>query len=276
MSAFEEAWSLLKIDEGMWDEIYAPLHQIFGGRGNNSYPKAIPLDFMQTKDLPVERHYQGGRLDDDEYIEGIMEDIMENGMMGRDSHWWHRDRKPLAEGQAEFDRNAAHKTHPGNVSIPTIGYSKGSDAGWNISEGNHRTAALRRLGAPRIPAYAQSSGWLSGNMPPYSAELPLGDDMKRWMGLNPASGDPAMPDDYGITANVGRRAMAVPPSFMFGQELVPGMGRMIPDLPKGLTAADMPLNEARSGDGWWGKGNDNDGHFRDWQHNPSWRVTHDE
>ena len=58
MSAFDHAWDLLKVDTGMWDEIYAPLYELFGGRGNNPYPKAIPLDFMQTKDLPPERHYQ--------------------------------------------------------------------------------------------------------------------------------------------------------------------------------------------------------------------------
>ena len=269
-NAFDEAWSLLKIDEGMWDEIYAPLHQIFGGRGNNSYPKAIPLDFMQTKDLPVERHFQGDEPQTVDNIKRIMEDIMENGMMGRDSHWWHHGNKDLEEGRAEFDRNAAHKTHPGYVSIPNIGYSKYSDKGWNISEGNHRTAALRRLGAPHIPVYASSSGW--GRDKPYSAELPLGDDMRRWMGLNEEGEFNDDLDDHGITASVGRRGMAVPPSFMFGRELVPGMGRMIPDLPKGLTAADMPLNEA----GGWGKENDKDGHFRNWQHNPSWRVTHDE
>ena len=270
MNAFDQAFSLLKIDEGMWEEIYAPLHEIFGGRGKNPIKNAIPLDFMQTKDLPVERHYQGRRLSDDAYIERIMEDILEHGMMGRDSHWWHRGNKDLEEGRAEYDRNAAHETHPGWVSIPNIGYSKYSDDGWSIAEGNHRTAALRRLGAPYIPVYANSSGW--GNTKPYTAELPLGSNMKRWMGLDEHGKYDDNLDDYGITASLGRRGMAVPPSFMFGRELVPGMGQMIPDLENW---EQMPLNETRTGDGWWGKGNDPEGRFRAWQINPKWKVVHD-
>jgi len=267
--AFDEAWAVVKADTGMWDEIYAPLYQIFGGRGKNTVRNAIPLDFMQTKDLPVERHFQGREPQSMGHIEEIMEDILEHGMMGRDSHWWHRGRKDLKEGRAEFDRNAAHETHPGNVSIPNIGYSKYSDEGWSVSEGNHRVAALRRLGAPHIPVYASSSGW--GRTKPYSAELPLGENMRRWMGLNEE--DPDALDDYGITASVGRRGMPVPPSFMFGRELVPGMGKLVPDLPEGLSAEGMPLNETRRGRGWWGEGNDPTGGYDHWQRNPTWKIV---
>ena len=272
MTAFDQAFALLKIDEGMWEEIYAPLYQLFGGRGDNPYPKAIPLDFMQTKDLPPERHYQSVAPFDPEknqlfgnkdnpHIEELMESIMEHGMLGRGSPFWDGDTH-------EYDSYVAGKGNPGNQSIPEIGYSKYSDEGWNISEGNHRVAALRHLGAPYIPVYASSSGW--GRMKPYTTELPMGSNMRRWMGLNEE--DPDSLDDYGITASLGRRSMPVPPSFMFGQELVPGMGKLIPDVENW---EQMPLNETRGRDGHWGKANDPGGRFRDWQNNPKWKVEHD-
>ena len=274
MNAFDQAWDLLKVDTGMWEEIYAPLYELFGGRGNNPYSKAIPLDFMQTKDLPHERHFQSNPEKDklfgltrDPHIEELMESIMEHGMLGRDSpHWRYGEDDPQA-GQKRFDSYVAGKGDPGRQSIPEIGYSKYSDEGWNISEGNHRTAALRNLGAPYIPVYASSSGW--GRMKPYTTELPMGPNMRRWMGLDEHGKYQEDLDDYGITASLGRRSMPVPPSFMFGRELVPGMGKLVPDLENW---EQMPLDEARSGDGWWGKGNDPGGRYRKWQNNPKWRI----
>ena len=48
----------------------------------------------------------------------------------------------------------------------------------------------------------------------------------------------------GLPASFGsKRRDAVPPSFFFGRELVPGMGRLVPNLPDGLTAQDIPLDE---------------------------------
>jgi hypothetical protein len=270
MTAFDTAWAIAKADTGMWDEIYAPLYDVFGGRGRNPYEYAIPLDFMQTKDLPPERHFQGQEPKNDEYIEELMESIMEHGMLGRTAPFWVFSGESPEEGQARFDRSKAGEGHPGNVSIPKIGYSKYSDEGWNINEGNHRTAALRRLGAPTIPVYASSSGW--GRTKPYSADLPLGENMRRWMGLDENQDEL---DDYGITASLGRRSMPVPPSFMFGRELVPNMGRLIPDLPKGLSIEGMPLNETRMREGWWGEANDPTGGYGDWQNRPKWKVIYD-
>ena len=64
MTAFERAWdSIVKIDEGMWEEIYAPLYEVLGGRGKNPLRHAnssSPLDFVPTEMLSPNRHYQGG------------------------------------------------------------------------------------------------------------------------------------------------------------------------------------------------------------------------
>ena len=236
---------------------------------------------MQTKDLPRERHFQSVAPFDPEknqlfggkgnpHVEQLMESIMEHGMLGRGSEFWNWGDEDPEEGGKRFDRYVAGKGQPGRQSIPEIGYSKYSDEGWNISEGKHRVVALRHLDAPYIPVYASSSGW--GRMKPYTTELPMGSNMRRWMGLDEQGKYDDNLDDYGITASLGRRGMPVPPTFMFGRELVPGMGKLIPDVENW---EQMPLNEARTGDGWWGKGNDPGGRFRDWQNNPKWKVVHD-
>ena len=279
MTAFDQAFALLKADTGMWDEIYAPLYQVLGGRGQNTYKNAnmgSPLDFMQTKDIPPFRHFGGKEPNQDDispltYIEELMESILEHGMLGRDSDWWKQEDEGPEKGHARFDASQAGLDQVGNVAIPSLGYEP---TGWNVAEGNHRLAALRRLGAPYVPAYTSSSKWREKK--PYSADLPIGPNMRRWMGLDSEKGYDNAYSGYGIGASVGRRGMPIPPSFFFEQELVPGMGRLVPDLPNNLTAADMPLEETRSGEGWWGKENDPGGHFREWQNYPKWKVIHDE
>ncbi len=268
--AFEDAWNVAKADTGMWDEIYAPLYDIFGGeRGRNTNDYAIPLDFIQTKDLPLERHHGGKNamaLQDyqDDYIEFIMQDILEHGMMGRDSHWWHRDgqmkrKKDLTEGRARFDKNKAGISNPGNVSIPKIGFTPD---GWKIDEGNHRVHALRRLNAPYIPAY--SEGTFFGKPKSFSSDLPMGAEMRRWMGK--PQEEPR--DPYGFQTRLRDGKYRIPPSFLFGRELVPGMGKLIPDLPEGLTASDMPLDELKVRGG-----EDNlKSKLKDWQYSPKWRI----
>jgi len=54
------------------------------------------------------------------------------------------------------------------------------------------------------------------------------------------------------------------------------MGRLVPNLPDGLTAQDIPLSELRSMDGYWGKANDPTGDFRRFQDNLDWKVIHDD
>ena len=268
--AFDKAWEIAKADTGMWNEIYAPLYDIFGGeRGRNTNDYAIPLDFIQTKDLPLERHYGGKNamaLKDyqDDYIEFIMRDILEHGMMGRDSHWWHRDgqmkrKKDLTEGRARFDKNKAGISSPGNVSIPKIGFTPD---GWRIDEGNHRVNALRRLNAPYIPAY--STATFFGKPKSFSSDLPMGAEMRRWMGK--PQEEPR--DPYGFQTRLRDGRYRIPPSFLFGRELVPGMGKLIPDLPEGLTASDMPLDELKVLGG-----QDNlKSKLKDWQSVPKWRI----
>jgi len=272
--AFDQAFALLKADTGMWDEIYAPLYQVLGGRGQNTYKYAnmgSPLDFMQTKDIPPFRHFGGKEPNQDAYIEELMESILEHGMLGRNSDWWkwENDEGP-EKGHARFDASQAGLDQVGNVAIPSLGYEP---TGWNVAEGNHRLAALRRLGAPYVPAYTSSSGWREKK--PYSADLPIGPNMRRWMGLDSEKGYDNAYSGYGIGASVGRRGMPIPPSFFFEQELVPGMGRLVPDLPNApqpllpqlprhLTAADMPLEEVRGEP------------FGEWQNYPKWKVIHDE
>jgi len=308
MTAFDTAWDLLKIDEGMWEEIYAPLYEVLGGRGKNkrSYAgSASPLDFMPTEMLPPSRHWQGDAPStlgdsDNRRVEGLMESIMEHGMLGRDSEWWqHRsdERRGLnviEEGKKRYDKSAAGLDAVGNVAIPQLQFTP---SGWGIGEGNHRVDALRRMGAPYIPAYMSSSGYDRKMRKPqynYDEDMIYGEDMRRLMGLTsnryaqlphlaeeyPESFDYNMNEEhrratggYGIPASFGRRGDAVPPSFFFGRELVPGMGRLIPDLPKGLSAQDIPMKELYQSDGSWGKANDPTGAFSEFQDNLRWRVA---
>lgn len=319
MTAFDQAWdSILKIDEGMWEEIYAPLYEVLGGRGKNPLRHAnssSPLDFVPTEMLSPNRHYQGGLPSSfgrgDAYVEMLMESIMEHGMLGRDSDWWvyGSDEKEgldaKALGKKRYDETAAGKRAIGNVAIPQLHFTP---AGWGIGEGNHRTEALRRMGAPYIPAYMVSAGWgarFAGKNPDYRYDpnMIYGEDMMHLMGLDsenyalyPHIADYDSDDDfdfnafdmrrneshinategYGIPASFGRRRDAVPPSFFFGRELVPGMGRLVPNLPDGLTAQDIPLSELRSIDGYWGKANDPTGDFRRFQDNLDWKVIYDD
>ena len=305
MTAFESGWSLLKIDEGLWEEIYSPLYEVLGGRGKNRNEyagHASSLDFVPTEMLPPSRHFQGdspsslyaqGR----QHVEELMESIMEHGMLGRDSSWWQRSKdeygndgtkSALEEGRKRYDAAAAGLSAVGNVAIPKLGFTP---SGWGITEGNHRVDALRQMGAPYIPAYMGSGGdgRFEGKNPQYryDEDMTYGEDMRRLMALdtnryavNPEDFDYNLNErhrrktrGYGIPATFGRRGYAVPPSFFFGRELVPGMGRLIPDLPEGLTARDIPLEELYEGDGWWGEPNDPTGAFREFQNRLRWRVA---
>tara|TARA_R110000824_G_scaffold214839_1_gene401068 strand:+ start:4754 stop:5569 length:816 start_codon:yes stop_codon:yes gene_type:complete len=259
--AFDTAWEIAKADTGMWDEIYAPLYDVFGGeRGRNTDKHAFPLDFIQTKDVPLERHYGGKNAmallpHHQGYVEDIMQDILEYGMMGRDSQWWHRDgrkrKKDLTEGRIKFDENKAGLRNPGGVSIPMIG---STPDGWQINEGNHRVHALRRLNAPYIPAYSQATEYEKPK--PFSPDLPMGAEMRRWTG----NSQERPRDPYGFQSRLREGKFTIPPSFLFGRELVPGMGKLIPDLPKELSASDMPLDEIRGLS-----------KLRDWQDYPKWK-----
>lgn len=305
---FEQAWdSIVKIDEGMWEEIYAPLYEVLGGRGKNKIAGAggaSPLDFVPTDMLSPSRHFQGKPPSNwgsgEAKVERLMESIMEHGMLGRDSDWWkyQEDEDPVEEGRKRYDRVAAGKSSVGNVAIPQLNFNP---AGWMIGEGNHRVEALRRMNAPYIPAYMISSTWnqkLKNPQYHYDPEMIYGEDMRRLMGLksnryatlphiNPQLAED-YPDQfnhnfneehrraiggYGIPASFGRRRDAVPPSFFFGRELVPGMGQLVPDIRGGFTAKDIPMNELRSYDTSWGeKANDPTGAFREFQDNLHWKV----
>jgi len=310
MTAFDTAWAIIKIDEGMWEEIYAPLYEVLGGRGKNKRRYAgssSPLDFVPTEMLPPTRHWQevlpsstyGGDYGK-QRIEELMESIMEHGMLGRDSEWWKRrsdEEKGLdviEEGRKRYDKAAAGLDAVGNVAIPQLHFTP---SGWGIGEGNHRVEALRTMGAPYIPAYMVSSGYDRKLRKPqfnYDEDMIYGEDMRRLMGLTsnryaqlphlaeeyPESFDYNMNEEhrkatggYGIPASFGRRRDAVPPSFFFGRELVPGMGRLIPDLPKGLSAQDIPMTELRQFDGRWEEANDPTGAFSEFQDNLHWRVA---
>ncbi len=305
---FEQAWdSIVKIDEGMWEEIYAPLYEVLGGRGKNKRGYAgasSSLDFVPTEMLPPTRHFQGKSPSNfgigDQKVERLMESIMEHGMLGRNSDWWvHRSDEDRgldakAEGLKRYDKAAEQKDSVGNVAIPQLNFNP---SGWMIGEGNHRVEALRRMNAPFIPAYMISSTMNEKLKKPqynYDREMIYGKDMRRLMGLDsnryalfphlqedyPDLFDPNFNEEhrkaiggYGIPASFGRRRNAVPPSFFFGRELVPGMGRLIPDLPKGLSAQDIPMEELRTYDTSWGeKANDPTGAFSEFQDRLNWRV----
>jgi len=313
MIAFDAAWdSIVKIDEGMWEEIYAPLYEVLGGRGKNRshYANtASPLDFIPTELLPPSRHWQGdspSSFDRREgYVEELMESIMEHGMLGSGSDWWkYSGDKSPNDARERYEKVASGESAVGDVAIPSLEFTPG---GWGIGEGNHRTEALRRMGAPYIPAYFKSGGSrrIGGENPQYryDPDMIYGEDMARLMGLDsenyalyPHIADYDSNDDfdfsafdfrrdehhnnitgaYGLPASFGKRRDAVPPSFFFGRELVPGMGRMVPNLPDGLTAQDIPLEEIQQYDTSWKKANDPTGAFTDFFRNRDWKVIHDD
>ena len=117
--------------------------------------------------------------------------------------------------------------------------------------------ALERLGAPYVPMTGQHIGLRTK---PYSHAIdhkyPIGDDMQEWFDT---------PLDYNLAEYMARGDIPIPPSFLYGRELVPGKGRLVPTMPDG-GEMDISSHIGRFGNE----------HLMDWKKRPAWKVVHDD
>ena len=248
MTAFDTAWDLVKADTGMWDEIYADLYEKLGGRGRGKTDntgglpgyKGVPLDFIPTN-LGMEllqQHIAPRRLNtlkdfretsgDKGYtVDDLKESIMEDGFRLD-------DRKQT------------------NYVVPNFRFDKeGNIIQW---EGRHRTQALSEMGAPYIPSFG------IGRSPLGSNARAIGNPFDK---INPIfTGDESQ---YSAAAYFGpnKAIYETPPSWIFNQELVPGMGRLLPVIDgKQISDEEMTQHIDKVG-------------MSDWVKNPEWKVFHD-
>jgi hypothetical protein len=228
-NAFEQGFSLLKIDEGMWEEIYAPLLAETTGMGDKTSSR-FATDFVPT-DFAFEtmRHSRPlaiGHGDQGWDQEQLMQSILEDGYDAR-SH----------EKRGRVD--------------PSFHWSK--DGGISTFEGNHRLHALRELGAPYVPFMGQGLTNAKGYQP---------------HPINPTMKD-ALDNEKGYSIidymTRGNNSLGVPPSYLYGRELVPGMGRLEPVSPSG---EPIDINRHISADGR--------GKEWDFKKKPSWKVAYDD
>jgi hypothetical protein len=291
MTAFDTAFSLLKIDEGMWEEIYAPLLAQTTGMGDLTHgefasdfvPTQFALDNVKAMntaaDLTGEQFLDELRKPTDTGDHGwdterLAENILEHGFdpLGTPNQGWNRSGRP--DPTFEFDQLGTHQY-----------------------EGRHRLLALDKLGAPYVPYMGYAVGYNVNA--PYERSVPhrqpIGGAFQHMMQNK---------RPHSLGAYIGRSHIPVPPSFLYGREMVPGMGRLEPvnrlgepmdmlthidDRPSDFDALEsmlarnrrQPLNpfdelsvsrnqrllqdeSLRSSAKW------------DWKKQPSWKVVHDE
>ena len=267
MTAFDTAWdSIVKIDEGMWEEIYAPLLAQTTGMGDlDSAPFAS--DFVPTR---IAMDNIRARVDEKQ-VDEFMDELHQN----RGDHGFDVDR--LAQSILEEGFNP--------FLPPTMVQGKMRTQGWNRSgrpdptfefgkdrmqqfEGNHRLLALAKLGAPYVPYMGLKNHYVDRQYnTPFSNPHPyaFGEEYMH-MAEN------RMP--YSLGAYIDRGHIPVPPSYLYGRELVPGMGRLLPVNAKTGEPMDMlsHLDEGvRIDENDWSAGTEN----RQWKKNPSWRRVFD-
>jgi len=272
--AFNTAWKIAKADTGMWDEIYADLYEKLGGRGRGKTDntgglpgyKSVPLDFMPTDvamkilnqnilrgepnivqaqpeleyalnqqpqgRTPLEEFRVNSTGDHGNTVESLIESIMENGY--------------------RLDDKASN-----DFVVPNFRFDgKGNVEQW---EGRHRTQALSEMGAPYIP----SAGIGQWNVDP-TKFMPKA-IKNPFNKINPIfTGDESQ---YSASAYFGpdKHRYQTPPSWIFNQELVPGMGRLLPVIDE-KQISDEEMTRHTGGLG----------RMHEWVKNPEWSVIHDE
>ena len=251
MTAFDTAWAIAKADTGMWDEIYAPLHQQLSGRGSAPPPnmgKPV-LDFIPTS-LAMEMLNQHMK----DSISGNYQDEYDKWVANsKGDHGFDIDslkQSILEDGYKIPDEIFNSRSQ---YIIPSFEFDL--EGGMEQYEGRHRTKALSELGAPYIPSFGRGENIRTGGserriQSPYS--------------VNPIY--LSKPDYYSPAAYYGpeRGRYPVPPSYAFGREIVPGMGRLIPSWKgKAISDKDMlaHISDSEMGD--------------EWVDRPEWKVIYD-
>ena len=236
MTAFDTAWGLVKADTGMWEEIYAPMLAQTTGMGELDSAR-FPSDFVPTKiamDNIRARADASSDYDSEEFMErlhrntgnddfdvdSLVESILEHGfnpLMSEDQGW---NRSGRPDPSFDFNRNLTQQY-----------------------EGNHRILALNKLGAPYVPYMGMWNNYI-GEEPrgrKIAHPFPLGEEFKHV--LDNAEG-------YSLGERL-KGKMMVPPSYIYGRELVPGMGRLLPMNP--VTGEPINLLTEYDEDDDWGE-----------------------
>lgn len=230
---FEKAWEIAKADTGMVDEIYAPLYEQLGGRGKASKRDILPLDFIPTS-LAMEMLIQA----DGKHMDAVRHNTGSDGF----------NVDELKERILEHGFTIPKKRRTFSHSIPQFDFDL--EGRMSRGEGRHRTLALHELGMPYIPSIGRGSPRF------YSPERTI-----KPYNLNPIYNN-AHP--HSAAEHLGDRGQPSPPSYIFNQELIPGMGRLIPTIDK----KPVPDEEMRI--------HRNKGRMDDWFNKPEWSVIYDE
>ena len=250
MSAFDTAWAIAKADTGMWDEIYAPLLSQTTGMGELSsahhFTDFVPTNFARQLIYPGLNNsfLNSNKLNEKDYIEALMENKGDDG--------WDVERLMESILESGFDP----KTSLNRRSRIDPSFQAG-ERGIEAYEGRHRLLALDKLGAPYVP-YVGYFGdhYADTHEHPYS----FGREFEATR--TPSVGGEASPWSIGGQLRAGK--LAIPPSFMYGREMVSGMGRLLP-----VNDDGTPLNvidEIRSINDKWREPDEK---------GPSWKVIYD-
>tara|TARA_R110000737_G_scaffold251827_1_gene261429 strand:- start:4 stop:741 length:738 start_codon:yes stop_codon:yes gene_type:complete len=215
--AFDTAWEIAKADTGMWDEIYANLLAQTTGMGD--LPSAPHFtDFVPTKIAreiipPNENNsfLNPEGQNDEDYLEELKRNTGDHG--------WSVDRLADSIMEEGFDIN--HFIDRTGRMDPSF---NANQKGLEAFEGRHRTLALDKLGAPYVPFSGKYDGHIEGrHKHPYSISPKFERDTKLV-----SNGGKASPWSLGGYLRRGR--LELPLSYMYGREMVPGMGRLLPDV----------------------------------------------
>ena len=250
MTAFDTAWGLVKADTGMWEEIYAPLLAQTTGMGDLDSAR-FASDFVPTK---IAMDNIRARVDEDERDE-FMDKLHQN----RGDHGFDVDR--LVQSILEEGFNP--------LLPPAMIQGKMRKQGWNRSgrpdpsfefgrnrmeqyEGNHRLLALAKLGAPYVP-YMGFMHRIVDEYPENTNPHPFSFGSEFQHVIDNAQG-------YSLGGKMRRGRIPIPPSYIYGRELVPEMGRLLPMNP----VTGEPVNLLTEYD-----------EQEDWIEKPSWRRVFD-
>jgi len=273
MSVFDQAWAIVKADSEYWDEFFAPVvsqtsgmgaldrgfEGVSGGDFDSDIPPRYrpiessiePLDFMPMEDAM--KIFMSGRFSDflggDSYgdtSEEAYKDIIAGGSGEED---WYVD--DLVDSMEDEGYNNQLPGEWGPLR-PELTFNARKIA---PHEGRHRMLALERLGAPYVPITAYGSG-LRGSIYPHAIDHqhPIGEDMQEWFDT---------PMEFNLAEYMTRGDIPIPPSFLYGRELVPGKGRLVPTMPGG-GEMDISSHIGRNK------------HLMDWKKRPAWELVHDD
>jgi len=251
MRAFDRAWDVVKADTGMWDEIYAPLLAQTTGMGELSsahhFTDFVPTNFARRLIHPGlnDSMLNPNKLEDEDYIQALMEN--------KGDHGWDVERLMQAILENGFDP----ETSIGRTGRIDPSFQAGG-RGIEAHEGRHRLLALDKLGAPHVP-YAGIFG--NNYVDTHKHPHPFGREFEATR--SPSAGGEASP--WGVGGQLRAGKVMIPPSFMYGREMVPGMGRLLPVNDDGTSLNVM--DEIHSINDKWRQRR---------KEGPSWKVFHDD